>query len=349
MGLMSRVTNQGRRVSAVALCALGLDMCVNMGAAQAQTPPLKDISIAVGFGAGGVYHTMSMLLSRHMGKYMPGQPTMVVKSMPGAGSILAANYLYNVAPKDGSVLGAIGGGTILEPLFRNADAKYDPAKFNWIGSTSSETYTCVGWRASPIESIMDATQREMVSGSTGRGSRTYTYASALNDLLGAKIKIVTGYRGMTDIHLAMERGELDSVCGWGYSSIFSQKPDWLRDNKIRILLQFGYRKNPDIPDVPLVLDLLKSDRDRAAMRLLVLDALIAWPIVAPPGVPAERVADLRKAYVAALADPALLAEARQLQLVIAPVSGEEITAAVRETMATPREIVDHARKLSGLD
>ncbi|MDB5572190.1 MAG: tripartite tricarboxylate transporter family receptor [Hyphomicrobiales bacterium] len=345
MSIIARIANRNGGLLAAAL----LGLAPAPGSAQAQTAPLKEITINVGFGAGGVYHTMSMLLSRHLGKFMPGQPPVVVKTMPGAGSILAANYLYNVAPKDGSALGSIGGGTILEPLFRNAEAKYDPAKFNWIGTTSSETYTCVGWRASPIEKITDATQREMVAGSTGRGSRTYTYASALNDLLGTRIKIVTGYRGMTDIHLAMERGELDSVCGWGYSSIFSQKPDWIRDNKIRILLQFGYAKNPDIPDVPLVLDVLQNDRDRAAMRLMVLDALIAWPLVAPPGVPAERVAELRKAYDTALKEPALLAEAKQLQLVIAPVSGEEIAKAVAETMATPRDVVDHARKLSGLD
>jgi len=316
--------------------------------AQAQTAP-KELNIVVGFGAGGVYHSMSMLMSRHMGRKMPGQPNAVVKVMPGAGSILAANYLYNVAPSDGSVFGAIGGGLILEPMFRNPEAKYDPARFNWIGTSSSETYTCVAMKTKSVSKIAQVVETPLAVGSTGRGSRTFTYASALNDLIGAKFKIITGYRGMTDIHLAMERGELDAVCGWGYSSIHSQKPDWLRDDRINILLQFGYRKNTAIPDAPLVTDILKSDDDKAAMRLLVLDALIAWPMVAPPGVSKENVAMLRRAYVEALADPVLQSEAKQLQIAIDPVSGEEIEAAIAEVTKTPKSVVEHARKLSGLD
>lgn len=316
--------------------------------AQAQTAP-KELNIVVGFGAGGVYHTMSMLMSRHMGRKLPGQPPAVVKVMPGAGSVLAANYLYNVAPSDGSVIGAIGGGLILEPMFRNPEAKYDPAKFNWIGTSSSETYTCVAMKTKGVAKIAQAIETPLAAGSTGRGSRTFTYASALNDLIGAKFKIIAGYRGMTDIHLAMERGELDAVCGWGYSSIHSQKPDWLRDDRINILLQFGYRKNPQIPDVPMVTDILKSEDDKAAMRLLVLDALIAWPMVAPPGVSKENVVMLRRAYMEALADPALQQEARQLKIAVEPVSGEEIEGAIAEALKTPQAVIEHARKLSGLD
>ena len=316
--------------------------------AQAQTPP-KELNIIVGFGAGGVYHTMSMLMSRHMGRKMPGQPPAVVRVMPGAGSVLAANYLSNVAPADGSVIGAIGGGLILEPMFRNPEAKYDPARFNWIGTSSSETYTCVAMKTKGVEKIAQVVETPLAAGSTGRGSRTFTYASALNDLVGAKFKIISGYRGMTDIHLAMERGELDAVCGWGYSSIHSQKPDWLRDDRINILLQFGYRKNPQIPDVPLVTDILKNEDDKAAMRLLVLDALIAWPMVAPPGVSKENVAMLRRAYMEALADPALQAEAKQLKIAVEPVSGEDIEAAIGSALKTPQAVIEHARKLSGLD
>lgn len=315
--------------------------------AQAQFQA-REVAINVGFGAGGVYHTMAMALSRHMGRYLPGQPTIVVRTMPGAGSILAANHIANVAPKDGSMLAVIGGGTILEPLFRNAEAKFDPAKLNWIGSTSSETYTCVVWKETGVSNLKDLVERPLNAGSTGRGSRTNTYGAALNELLGAKIKLVQGYRGMNDIHLAMERRELDAVCGWGYSSIFSQKPDWLKDDKINILLQFARQKHPDLPNVPLILDVLKAERDKAAMQLLVLDSYVAWPLVAPPGVPAETVATLRKAYMAALKDPALLAEAKQLQLVIAPVPGEDIQKTVQDVMATPAEVVEHARKLSGL-
>ena len=315
--------------------------------AQAQSQP-REIAINVGFGAGGVYHTMAMTLSRHMGRYLPGNPTIVVRTMPGAGSILAANHIANVAPKDGSMLAVIGGGTILEPLFRNAEAKFDPAKLNWIGSTSSETYTCVVWKETGVTKLQDMIERPLNAGSTGRGSRTNTYGAALNELLGTKIKLVQGYRGMNDIHLAMERRELDAVCGWGYSSIFSQKPDWLKDDKINILLQFAREKHPDLPHVPLIFDVLKTERDKAAMQLLVLDSYVAWPLVAPPGVPAETIATLRKAYMAVLTDPTLLAEAKQLQLGIAPVPGEDIQKVVQEVMASPAEVIENARKLSGL-
>lgn len=310
--------------------------------------PAKEIGINVGFAAGGVYHTMAMTLSRHMGKYLPGQPTIIVRAMPGAGSLLAANHLANVAPRDGSTLGVIGGGTILEPLFRNPEAKFDPAKLNWIGSTATETYTCVFWRETNVSKIEDAMTRELAVGSTGRGSRTQAYPSALNELIGTKFKTIQGYRGLPEILLSIERRELDGVCGWGYSSIPSQKPEWIKENRINIALQFAREKHPDLPHVPLVLDKLKTDQDKAAMQLLLLDSYVAWPLVAPPGTPAGTVAMLRKAYQSALADPALLAEAKQLMLQIAPVSGEDIEKFVQEVSASPPDVIDRARKLSGM-
>jgi tripartite-type tricarboxylate transporter receptor subunit TctC len=329
-----------------ARAALAAIFLAPLAGAPAFSQP-REVSINVGFGVGGVYHTMAMALGRHMGRHMPGQPNMVVRAMPGAGSLLAANHIANVAPRDGSTLAVIGGGAVLEPLFRNPDAKFDPAKLNWIGSTSTEHFVCVVMRDSNIKSIEDLRNREVAVGSTGRGSRTYTYPAALNQLLGARFRIVTGYRGMTDIHLAMERRELDSVCGWGYSSVPSQKPDWLKESKINILLQFATKPHPEV-DAPIIFDVLKDERDKAAMRLLILDSYVAWPIVAPPGVPAETVAGLRRAYQATMGDPAFLAEAKQLRLVIDPVKGEDLQSFVEAVSATPREIVDHARKLSGL-
>lgn len=327
--------------------ALALSCMLMSGAANAQSIP-REIAINVGFGAGGVYHTMAMTLSRHMGRYLPGQPTIVVRTMPGAGSLLAANHIANVAPRDGSVLAVIGGGTVLEPLFGNAEAKFDPTKLSWIGSTATETYTCVFWGETNATRIEDAIERQLVVGSTGRGSRTHTYPAALNELLGTKFKVVAGYRGMTDIHLGIERRELDGVCGWGYSSIPSQKPDWLKDNKINITLQFARAKHPELPKVPLIMDVLKSEQDKAAMQLLLLDSFVAWPLVGPPGMPAETLATYRKAYRAALADPQLLAEAKQLQLVIEPVTGEEIETFVKEVAASPPAVVQRARTLSGM-
>jgi tripartite-type tricarboxylate transporter receptor subunit TctC len=331
-------------VAAGALCVLAM---TGHAPARAQTAP-KEITINVGFGAGGVYHTMAMLLSRHMGRYLPGNPTVVVKAMPGAGSLLAANHIANIAPRDGSTLAVIGGGTILEPLFGNKQARFDPRELNWIGSSSSETYVCVSMAGSKVDKIEDARQVSLQTGSTGRGSRTHAYPEALNELIGTKYKVVAGYQGLTDIHLAMERDELNALCGWGYSSIFSQKPDWLAQKRINILVQFARAKHPDLEDVPLVFDLLRTDADKAAMRMLVIDALVAWPLVAPPKLPADALAALKKAYTSALADPALLTEAKQLKLMIDPVSSEDIHQAVNEVAASPPDVVARARALTGM-
>ena len=308
----------------------------------------REVAINVGFGAGGIYHTMAVLLSRHMGRHIPGQPAIVVRTMPGAGSLLAANHIANLAPRDGSTLAVIGGGTILEPLFGNPDAKFEPTKLNWIGSTSTETYTCAFWHEADARKIEDATRRELVVGTTGRGSRTHTLPTALNELLGAKFKVVAGYRGMADIQLAMERRELDGVCGWAYSAIPSQKPEWLRDNKISITLQFARTRHAELLNVPLITDLLDTEADKAAMQLLLVDSFVAWPLVAPPGLTPENVSALRTAYRAALADPRLLAEASQLQLGIAPVTGEDIAQFVQEVSSSPDAVVQRARRLSGL-
>jgi tripartite-type tricarboxylate transporter receptor subunit TctC len=336
-----------RRQNVIAVLASIACSSLSAPPALAEFAP-KEITINVGFGAGGVYHTMAMLVSRHMGRHLPGQPPVVVKAMPGAGSLLAANHIANIAPKDGSTLAVIGGGTILEPLFGNKQARFDPRDLNWIGSTSSETYTCAAMADSKVSRIEDAIREPLQAGSTGRGSRTFTYPEALNDLVGTKIKVVTGYQGLTDIHLAMERGELNALCGWGYSSIHSQKPDWLAQKRIHILVQFARAKHPDLPQVPLIFDLLANERDKAAMQLLVIDALVAWPLVAPPKIPAEALTALKKAYGAALADPALLAEAKQLKLIIEPVSGEEIEQAVKEVASSPPEVVERARALTGM-
>ncbi len=331
------------RSSAVAL-VLSL-LATSSGYAQ---PSSREIAVNVGFGAGGVYHTMAMLLSRHMGRYLPGQPTIVVRTMPGAGSLLAANHIANVAPRDGSMLAVIGGGTVLEPMFGNPEAKFDPPKLSWIGSTATETYVCAFWRETNASRIEDAIERQLVVGSTGRGSRTHTYPAALNELLGTKFKVVAGYRGMTDIHLAIERRELDGVCGWGYSSIPSQKPDWLKEQKINITLQFARAKHTELPSVPLIMDLMKAEQDKAAMQLLLLDSYVAWPLVGPPGLQAETLAMLRTAYRATLADPKLLAEANQLQLLIDPVAGEDIQKFVQAVSASPSAVIQRARTLSGL-
>jgi len=317
-------------------------------AAAQQGGEAKQVTIVVGFGAGGAYHGISLILSRHMGKHLPGKPTIVVQSKPGAGSLVAANYIAHVAPKDGSVLGTIGGGTILEPLFGNKKARFDPREINWLGSVSSGHNACTAWHATGIDSIEAAKGKEIAVGSTGRGSRTFTYPTALNNLLGTKFKVITGYRGMKDILQGIQTGELGGVCGYGWESIRARHKDWLRDRKLNIIAQFAYGKAKDLPDVPLVLDLVKPGRERQALKLLSIDAYIAWPLVAPPGLPEGQVAALRRAYEATMADPALAAEMAKIGIDVDPVKGEEVQAAVAEAFGTPEEVVRFTRRISGL-
>jgi len=316
--------------------------------AAAQQAP-QQITIIVGFGAGGAYHGVSVILSRHMGKYLPGKPNVIVQTKPGAGSLVAANYIANVAPKDGSVLGTIGGGTILEPLFGNQKAKFDPREINWLGSLSSGHNACFAWHETGVKTLEDAKRKTVAVGSTGRGSRTYTYPTALNNLLGTKFKVITGYRGMKDVVQAMQAGEVGGVCGYGWESIQARYQDWLKEDKLNFLTQFAYKKAKGLPEVPLVLDVVKPGKERQALKLLVIDAYVAWPLVAPPGLPKAQVETLREAYLKALADPQLAKEAARIGLEVDPISGKEVQAAVEEAYATPPEVVQFLRGITGLN
>lgn len=328
--------------------AFAASCCLAMAAAPAAAQGDKPMTIVVGFGAGGSYHAIAVLLSQHMGRHLPGSPSIVVKPMPGAGGLVAANHLANVAPKDGSVLGTTGAGTILEPLFGNEKAKYDARKFNWIGSMSTEVFYCAVMATSPVRTFADLKTRETTVGSTGRGSRTFSYPTALNNLLGSKLKVITGYRGLNDINLAMERGELEGVCGWGWGGIKARNMNWLRENKLVFLTQFTHKKVADAPDAPLVLDMLSSERDRQAIKLLIIDTLVAWPLLAPPDLSTAQVATLRKAYMATLKDPAFVAAATKQQREIDPVTGEEIHKAIDDLYETPKDVVEYARRISGM-
>jgi tripartite-type tricarboxylate transporter receptor subunit TctC len=332
------------RISA-ALGAAALALTALPAAAQA---PVKQMTIIVGFGAGGGYHGMAVALSRHMGKYLEGNPTIVVQPKPGAGSLIATNYVANVAPKDGSVLGTVSGATILEPLFGNKKAKYDPRTINWIGSAASGHNSCFALTKTGVTSLEAAKKIAISIGSTGRGSRTFTYPTALNNLLGTKFKIISGYRGMKDAMQAIETGELSGVCGYGWESV-KKRHGRLVDNKtITIIAQFAYAKHPDLQHVPLALDVVKPGKERQAIKLMSIDAYVAWPVFAPPGTPKARVDKIRAAYRKAVADPGMAKDAGRIGIGIAPITGEEIAAVVADAYGTPKEIVEFTRKISGL-
>jgi tripartite-type tricarboxylate transporter receptor subunit TctC len=306
----------------------------------------KQVTIVVGFSAAGTYDATARLFARHLGKHLAGKPTVIVRNMPGAGSLVATNSLYSSLPKDGTTLGVVGGGIVLEPLLNNPQATYDARRFNWIGGRTPDNFLCLVWHTVPVNALQDVMRRETVVGATGPGSRTLTYPKALNELLGTKFKIVSGYPGGNEITLALERGEVEGYCGWALGSIKTRAPDWIRDGKIRPLAQFTLAKSGVLPNVPLATDLASTDNGRRAIEFFAADSVLAWPLVAPPDVPAERVAELRAAFNAMMQDPQLLAEAATQGLDIDPVSGAEIAGLVDRLYGTPADVLDLVRKIN---
>ena len=305
----------------------------------------KNVDMYIGYSAGGGYDIYARLLARHIGKHIPGNPTIVAKNMTGAGSLKLTNWLYNVAPKDGTVFGMIGRGTGFDPLFGIKGAQFQGTKFNWLGSANDEVSICVSWHTSDVKTFDDLKTRELIVGGTGASADTDQFPKIMNAVLGTKMRIITGYPGGNDIGLALERGEVKGRCGWSWSSVKVTHQKWLDGKKINILIQLSLAKHPDLPHVPLVVDLAKTDEDKQIMRLLFARQVMGRPFLAPPGLPPERLAALRKAFMAAMRDKELLAEAERGKLEITPVSGEDIQKLVEEVYATPAAITRKATEL----
>jgi tripartite-type tricarboxylate transporter receptor subunit TctC len=304
----------------------------------------KQITIVVGFSAGGGYDLTARLYARHFGRHIPGNPSVVVANMPGAGSAVAAATLANTPPQDGTRLGFIAGGAVLDPLLGGAQARYDARQFHWIGGRSNEPSVCVIWHEVPVKTMRDAMTREAVVGASGPGSRTVTYPRLLNDLTGTKFKVVTGYPGGNEISIAMERREVDGQCGLSWGSIKGRLASWLRDRKLHFLTQFALTRAADLADVPLAGEFARNDRDRKAIEFLETDAAFAWPMFAPPGVPAERVAELRQAFEAMLKDPQFLADAARQSMDVDLVPGTELQRLVNELYRTPADVLEIVKR-----
>jgi tripartite-type tricarboxylate transporter receptor subunit TctC len=297
----------------------------------------KTITIQVGFTAGGGYDLYARLLGRHMGRHIPGNPQIVVQNMPGAGSLKATQYVYSVAPKDGTVLASVSRGMATEPLLNNAN--FDATKLAWIGSITSETSICATWHTSQVKTWDDMFKREFTLGGSAVGADPDTFALILRNVFGAKVKLVTGYPGGNEINLAMERGEVDGRCGWSWSSLKSQK-QWLP--QINPLIQFALEKNADIPQVPFALERAANDEQRQVLRLLVAGQYLGRPFFSTPDVPTDRKAALRAAFDATMKDEQFLAEAAKLDLEVAPATGKAIDAFLAELYATPKDVVRKA-------
>lgn len=320
------------------LVALAL-MAMASGEALAQTT-----TVVVGYPPGAAYDVYMRTFARHLGKHLPGNPTIVPQNMAGAGSLRAANYLYNAAPKDGSTIGMFARGMAMQPLLDNQGIQYDAQKFNWIGSLTSDMSLVLSWHTRPFKTLDDARKNEMIVAGTGSGADSVIFPYILNGVLGTKFKVITGYPGASDFLLAVERGEADGTAGVSWSSITAGKPDWITGKKINVMVQLGMKKLPDMGSAPLVMEYAKNDSDRGVLELIFARQDMAYPVVAPPGTPADRVAVLRKAFDAVLKDPEYLADAKKQHLETDPMQGAEITALVNRIYKTPPDVIARAKK-----
>jgi len=306
----------------------------------------KQVSFLVGASAGGGYDAQARLVARHLGKHVPGNPVFVVQNMPAAGSLAATNHLANVAPRDGSVIALVQRGMLLLKLSNPAAVRFEIDKLNWIGSINSETAVTLAWHTAPHKTAGDLFAQEMVVGGIA-GVDPETTPRLYNALIGTKFKIITGYPGTAEIILAMERGEVQGIADWSWSSLKKVRPDWLRDNKVRVLMQGALRKEPELPDVPSALDFIKDDISRKVLELHFTQKTVARPIIAPPGVPAERIAALRTGFMALARDREFLADAERSKIEVAPVPGEEVDKVIALIASTPPDIAGRLIKALG--
>ena len=310
--------------------------------AVSQTPDFykgKNISIIVSTDSGTGYDLYARTIARHWPRYIPGQPSIVVQNMAGAGGLRAANLLYSVSSNDGLTLGMVQSTVPYEPLYENKQATFDPLKFNWLGTPGQETSTMIVWQTVPVHSIDEARKRGLTLGATGAASTPAFYARVINTLIGVPINVIAGYKNQNEIFLAMERGENDGSAATFYSTMKANKPDWLSEKKIRILLQYGRAPNPELKDVPFALDLIKDPQDRQVMELAAAPLAVGRPLVAPPGVPAERVNLLRSSLMSTFDDPQYRADClKQAIDCDSALSGQAITEILEMSYQSPEVI-----------
>lgn len=304
----------------------------------------KSVQMIIGFGPGGGYDLWGRTVGRHIGRHLPGNPTVVPQNMPGAGSYVAASYIFNIAPKDGSVLGIIARDAALGPLSGAAGARFDPTRLSWIGTPTKETNVCIAYHTAQVKSVQDLFEKQLIVGDTGPGTGTRSYPKALNELIGMKFKLVGGFPASSDVFLAMERGEVEGICE-SFDSIKIRRPDWIATKKISILFQGGAAPNPELKDVPFVLDFARTVVEKQAIEFLYAGQGIGRPFVAPPELPAERLRMLRDAFNATMADAELRAEAEKSKLELEPEDGEHLAALIAKIYATPKPIVDRITSL----
>ncbi len=308
----------------------------------------KQIRMVIASGAGGGYDAYARILSRYLEKYIPGNPTIVNQNMPGASGMQAMNWAYAAAPKDGTVILATYNALLAEPLYGNPAVQYDTLKFEMIGSYSKQQNICVTWHTSPIKTIKHAQEREVIVSSTGATGNSATMPKILNAVLGTKFKLVLGY-GTTEARLAVERGEAEGICGLSWSTLKASNPDWVQNKRINILVQTGAKPQADLPDVPVLLDLVANADDKKVVSFLSFPEEMGRPFVMPPGTPKAMVEAVRQGFDAALKDAQLKEESDKQMLEVDPVSGPEMERILNDAYALPKDLIKRAAQLSGVE
>ena len=303
----------------------------------------RQVTVLVGFNTGGAYDHYARTVAKHMRKHIPGSPALIVKNMQGAGSVIAANYLYNRSPKDGSEIGLIAGTAALEPLFGVVPTQFEGQKFTWLGSANKEVGGCFAWHTSPIRTAQDLFDKEMITGTAGTSSMMVP--TMLNNVVGTRLKLVRGYKGTSALMLAMERGEVEGMCGMVWAALQTEHPDWIQQKLVRTVMQIGINKSTDMPDAPLVMDFAKDEEARQILRLLVGWTIMGRPFLAPPGIPEDRAKALRTAFDATMKDSEFLADAERARLEVSPIGPEEIETYLRDVYAAPKPLIERANEI----
>jgi tripartite-type tricarboxylate transporter receptor subunit TctC len=308
----------------------------------------KTIEFTVGTDPGGGFDIYARTIAKFLPRYIPGSPTIVVKNMPGAGSGKAAAFIYTVAPKDGTAIGALMPGAVIGPLLEDGPKpQYDPTRLVYLATADSVTRVCTSYGNSKIKTFADAQQQKGKMGASAAGGSSRDYVNLVRNAAGAQLELVSGYKGSAEIGLAIERGEVDGMCGWDWPSLKVQKPEWLRDNKVNILAQFSLEPDPELTarGVPPIWQFIRKEEDKKPVELVLSQQVFGRPYIAPPGTPAERVKILRDAFVATMQDKDFLAEAEKAQLAVSPLDGAKVQDVVSRIYASPPEVVKRAKEL----
>lgn len=328
---------------------LALALVASLAPAYGQQPAApfyqgKTLTLLIGFGPGGGNDIWARMVARHIGKHIPGNPTVVSQNLPGGGGLLVANQLYNISPKDGTVIALINRGIPMEPLLGGAGTQFDPLKFNWLGSPDQDTAICVSRTDSGVTSMKLLNEKELIMGATGSGADSAIYPEFMGLLLGMKFKVVKGYRGSNEVRLAMERGEVQGICGSNDSVMNS---DIARQGKVTILFQARLDPDPRMKNVPLGAAGARTAEERQILELFFLRAALGRPFVAPPGVPAERIDILRRAFDATMKDPVFVSEAQKQKFSVEPMTGEELANRIKRAYDSPKDIVKRTADVLG--